>query len=333
MNLDIKQLRFCVTGGAGFLGRVVCELLKQRGATYIVVPRSREFDLTRPDAVRRMFDVAKPDVVIHLAAEVGGIGANQRHPGRFFFANMAMGLNLIEESRQRGVQKFVQVGSVCGYPKHCPVPFHEDELWNGYPEETNAPYGVTKRALGVMLEAYRHEYKFNGVYLVPVNLYGPGDNFDLERSHVIPALIRKFCDAVDSGAKRVVCWGTGRVTREFLYVDDAAEAIVRATEIHNDSAPINLGTGTEITIHELARQIAVLCGFQGEIAWDPTQPDGQPRRQLDVTRAAQLLRWQAKTKLIDGLRATIEWWKLNRNSPVSNAQRNTKVHNDAPVLH
>ncbi len=305
--------RVCVTGGAGFLGRIVCGRLRELGADRLVVPRSKQFDLTDPGAVARLFDEAAPDVVIHLAAEVGGIGANQQHPGRFFYANMAMGLHLIEEARRRRITKFVQVGSVCGYPKFCQVPFREDDLWKGLPEETNAPYGVAKRTLGVMLEAYRQEYGLNGIYLIPVNLYGPGDNFDPQTSHVIPALVHKFCGAVDTGAETVTCWGTGKASREFLYVDDAAEGIVTATAGYNASHPVNLGTGVEITIAELARLIAELCGFRGEIVWDSSRPDGQPRRRLDTTRARELLRWQARIDLETGLRRTIDWWRSESN--------------------
>lgn len=308
----LSDKRVCVTGGAGFLGRVVCERLREQGVAGLFVPRSGQFDLTDAEAVVRMFDTAEPDVVIHLAAEVGGIGANERHPGRFFYANMAMGLHLIEESRRRAVDKFIQVGSVCGYPQRAKVPFRENDLWAGYPEETNAPYGIAKRALGVMLEAYRKEYGLNSVYLVPVNLYGPQDNFNLETSHVIPAMIRKFCDAVDHGIGTVKCWGSGKASREFLYVDDAAEAVVTAAARHNDSAPINLGTGHEITIADLAALVARLCDFQGKIAWDTTRPDGQPRRRLDTTRAARLLHWRAKVDLEDGLRRTIAWWQAHK---------------------
>jgi len=307
----IANQRFCVTGGAGFLGRAVCEALEQRGAVHIFVPRSRDYDLTRADAVGRLFDEARPDVVIHLAAEVGGIGANQKQPGRFFYANMAMGLHLIEEARRRKVSKFVQVGTVCAYPKHCPLPFREVDLWNGYPEETNAPYGIAKRALGVMLDAYRDQYGLNGIYLVPVNLYGPGDNFALETSHVIPALIRKFAHVADQDDESVSCWGTGNSSREFLYVTDAAQAIVLATLEYDGGDPINLGTGQEIQICELARTIASLCGYRGQIVWDASRPDGQPRRQLDTTRAADLLGWRAKVSLEDGLRQTIHWWRAN----------------------
>ena len=309
MSSYLTGKRICVTGGAGFLGQVVCARLRDHQVADVFVPRSRKYDLTRAEAVARLFDDARPDVVIHLAAEVGGIGANQKRPGRFFYANLTMGLHLIEEARQRGVGKFVQVSTVCGYPKDCAVPFGEEDLWSGYPEETNAPYGVAKRSLGVMLDAYRAEYGFNGIYLIPVNLYGPHDNFDPETSHVIPALIRKFCAAVENREETVTCWGTGKASREFLYVDDAADGIVQATAIHNDSQPINLGTGSEITIVELAEMIGRLCGFKGKVAWDPTRPDGQPRRRLDVTRAARLLDWRAKVDLEEGLERTIVWWR------------------------
>lgn len=321
MSSPLLKKRVCVTGGAGFLGRPVCERLRHCGVADLFVPRSRDFDLTQADDVARMFDVAKPDIVIHLAAQVGGIGANRKQPGRFFYANMAMGLHVIEEARRRQIEKYVQVGTVCAYPKHCETPFREQDLWKGFPEETNAPYGVAKRALGVMLEAYRAQYGFNGVYLIPVNLYGPGDNFDPESSHVIPALIRKFCEAVESKADSVTCWGHGQASREFLYVDDAADAIVRATEVHNDTAPINLGTGQEIKIRDLAETIATLCAFNGKLVWDPAQPDGQPRRQLDTTRAARLLDWHARVDLKIGLRQTVEWWRAQRAQEVVQGTR------------
>ena len=314
MTSSLSTKRICVTGGAGFLGRAVCAELAQRGASAPFVPRSREYDLTREEPVRRMFDDAGPEIIIHLAGEVGGIGANRKQPGRFFYANLVMGLNLIDEARRRGVEKFVQVGTVCSYPKFCETPFREDALWDGYPEETNAPYGVAKRALGVMLDAYRAQYGFNGVYVIPVNLYGPGDNFDPRTSHVIPALIRRFLEAADHGQDSVTCWGTGRASREFLYVDDAAAGIVAAAERHNDSRPINLGTGREIAIADLARLIAKLCGFTGRIEWDATQPDGQPRRRLDTTRAAMLLDWHATTELEEGLRRTVAWWRSQTGS-------------------
>lgn len=309
MTSYLSNKRTCVTGGAGFLGRAVCATLRACGIGDLFVPRSREYDLTQADAVARLFDEARPDILIHLAAEVGGIDANERQPGRFFYVNMAMGLHLVEEARRREVDKFVQVGTACAYPKHSEIPFREENLWNGFPEETNAPYGVAKRALGVMLDAYRAQYGFNGIYLIPVNLYGPGDHFDPEISHVIPALIRRFCEAVENGHDTVTCWGSGRAGREFLYVDDAAEAIVRAAEMHNDSQPVNLGSGKEINIADLAALIARLCGFVGRIAWDTSRPDGQPRRRLDTTRARALLNWEAKVGLDGGLRRTIEWWR------------------------
>lgn len=307
--------RVVVTGGAGFLGRAVCAQLRAAGAQDIFVPRSTEFDLTTSDAVTRMYDAAHADIVIHLAAEVGGIGANQVQPGRFFFANMAMGLNLIEEARRRGLSKFVQIGTVCSYPKFCATPFRESDLWNGFPEETNAPYGVAKRSLQTMLASYHAQYGLPGVYLIPANLYGPGDNFDLDTSHVIPALIRKFTHALANDEREVVVWGTGTASREFLFVEDAAEAILRATEHLHDPAPLNIGTGREITIADLAALIAGQCGFNGAIRWDHSRPDGQPRRRLDVARAQELLDWRASTGLEQGLERTIRWWNENAERP------------------
>jgi GDP-L-fucose synthase len=311
MLSKLSGKRICVTGGAGFVGRVLCERLRAGGASDIFIPRSLDYDLTDAGAVARMYDDARPDVVIHLAAEVGGIGANQKRPGRFFFANMAMGLHLIEEGRRRGIDKFVQVGTVCAYPKHCPVPFCEDDLWNGYPEETNAPYGVAKRSLGVMLDAYRREYGFNGIYVIPVNLYGPGDNFDPETSHVIPALVRKFSEAIAEGRDEVTCWGTGDASREFMYVDDAANGILAATVSHDTSEPVNLGTGHEIRIADLAAMIAKECGFTGRIVWDGSRPDGQPKRQLDTTRAKERFAWEAGVSLCEGIPRTVAWWKAH----------------------
>lgn len=321
MTINFSDKRICVTGGAGFLGRAVCAELASRGATDVFVPRSKEFDLTHEVDVTRMFDAANPEILIHLAAEVGGIGANQENPGRFFYANMTMGLHLIEQSRRRGVKKFVQVSTVCAYPKHCPVPFREETLWDGYPEETNAAYGVAKRALGVMLEAYRDQYDFNGLLLIPVNLYGPGDNFDPKTSHVIPALIRKFCEAVDAGCDTVDCWGSGNAGREFLYVDDAAKGIVAATQKWNDSQPVNLGTGREISIRNLAEMISRQCGFEGRIAWDRSRPDGQPRRCLDISRAQQRWGWTADTDFEEGLTRTIAWWRAQANRETTSADR------------
>ncbi len=307
--MNWAHTRVVVTGGAGFLGRVVCQKLQTRGCTQIGVPRRRDFDLTTEVGVREMYDRLEPDVVLHLAAEVGGIGANREHPGRFFFANAAMGLHLIEEARIRDLRKFVQVGTVCAYPKFTPVPFLEKDLWNGYPEETNAPYGVAKKSLFVMLDAYRQEYGMASSVVVPVNLYGPGDNFDPRSSHVIPALIRKCIEAIDSRKKQMVCWGTGSASREFLYVDDAAEGILRAAEELDDPIPVNLGTGQEISIRNLIDLIAELTGFQGEVVWDGTKPDGQPRRCLDTSLAEELLDWRAKVGFREGLAQTIDWYR------------------------
>jgi len=309
MSWNWSNRRVAVTGGAGFLGRVVCRLLQERGCRQVSVPRRAQFDLTTESGARRMYEELQPDVVIHLAAEVGGIGANRKHPGRFFFANMAMGMHLIEQARLHGIEKFVHAGTVCAYPKFAPVPFQESDLWNGYPEETNAPYGVAKKALFVMLDAYRQEYGLQSSVIVPVNLYGPGDNFDPESSHVIPALIRKCIEARDSLAPAISCWGTGSASREFLYVDDAAEGIVRAAEVMTDPEPINLGTGCEIPIRELVELIAKLTGYRGRIEWDATKPDGQPRRCLDTGKAARLLNWRASVSFETGLRQTIEWYQ------------------------
>lgn len=311
--MDLSKHRIVVTGGAGFLGRAVMESLRRRGATEIAVPRRREYDLTKEADVARMYAELRPEVVLHLAAEVGGIGANMDNPGRYFFANMAMALHLIEHARVAKLRKFVQVGTICAYPKFTPVPFREEELWNGYPEETNAPYGVAKKAAMVMLDGYRRQYGLASAYVLPVNLYGPWDNFDLHTSHVIPALIRKCVEAIDRGDDHIVCWGTGSASREFLYVDDAGEGVVRAAEAMDDPAPINLGTNMEITIRALVELIAALTGFQGEIRWDATKPDGQPRRCLDTERAADLLGWRAKVGFEEGLRRTIEWFRSHRS--------------------
>ena len=308
---DLATKRIVVTGGAGFLGQAVCRMLRARGvsAERIVVPRRRDYDLTVEADVKRLYETARPEVVIHLAAEVGGIGANMAHPGRFFYANMAMGLHLVEHGRRHGIEKFVHTATVCAYPKHCPVPFREDDLWNGYPEETNAPYGVAKKALVVMLDGYRREYGLASAVVVPVNLYGPGDNFDPATSHVIPALIRKCEEARLAGAESITCWGSGEATREFLYVDDAAEGIVRAAEVMEEPLPINLGGGQEISIRDLATKIAVACGFTGRIDWDSSKPDGQPRRGLDISRARQLLGWIPRQDFESGLGATVRWWR------------------------
>jgi GDP-L-fucose synthase len=312
MAIDLRQTRIVVTGGAGFLGRVVCRKLEERGCREVHAPRRADYDLCREDFVRRMYADLRPDVVLHLAAEVGGIGVNMENPGRFFYANMAMAMHLIEHARLNDLGKFVQVGTVCAYPKHTPVPFKEDELWNGYPEETNAPYGVAKKAALVMLDGYRRQYGLASAYVLPANLYGPGDNFDLHTSHVIAALIRKCVEAVERGDDVVACWGTGMISREFLYVDDAAEAIVRAAERVDEPVPINVGTGSEIRIRDLAGLIARLAGFEGELRWEESKPDGQPRRCLDTQRAEQMLDWKAEVSFEDGLRRTVEWYRASR---------------------
>jgi GDP-L-fucose synthase len=297
-----------VTGGAGFLGSRVVEKLRQRGCTNIVIPRFRDYDLVRYENAERLIHSAKPQIVIHLAARVGGIGANRVNPGQFFYDNLMMGVQLMEVSRLAGVPKFVAVGTICAYPKFTPVPFKEDHLWDGYPEETNAPYGLAKKMMLVQAQAYREQYGFNAIYVLPVNLYGPGDNVDPETSHVIPAIIRKCVEAVRSGQKEIVLWGTGTPTREFLYVDDAAEGILRATESYNGRDPVNLGSGKEIRIKDLAALIARLTGFHGEIVWDTSRPDGQPRRALDTSRAEREFAFRAATSLEEGLRRTIEWY-------------------------
>lgn len=307
--------RIVVTGGAGFLGQAVVQVLRRRGVSddRIVVPRRKDCDLTVESDVERLYEEARPDIVIHLAAEVGGIGANMAHPGRFFYDNMAMGLHLVEHARRRGLEKFVHTGTVCAYPKHCPVPFREEDLWNGYPEETNAPYGVAKKAIFVMLDGYRREYGLKSAVVVPVNLYGPGDNFDPQSSHVIPALIRKCEESRLAGSPRIVCWGTGKATREFLYVDDAAEGVVRAAEVMEEPTPINLGGGVETPIRELVGRIAKACRFDGRIEWDASMPDGQPRRGLDISRARKLLGWEPQQDFDRGLEATVAWWRNRGN--------------------
>jgi GDP-L-fucose synthase len=300
-----------VTGGAGFLGKFVCDGLRNRGVTDITVPRRVDYDLTQEADVKRLYDDCDPDIVLHLAAEVGGIGANRKNPGRYYYANMAMGLHMIEQGRIHGLDKFVQVGTICAYPKFTPVPFKEEDLWAGYPEETNAPYGVAKKSLLVMLEAYAQQYGFPGVYLLPVNLYGPHDNFDLESSHVIPALIRKFVTARDEGKDTVEVWGSGQASREFLYVEDCAEGILKAAEDYDETDPVNLGTDHEITIQDLAEKIGRLVGYQGTIEWDASKPDGQPRRRLDTQRAFDKFDFKAQTGLDEGLEKTIAWWQAN----------------------
>jgi GDP-L-fucose synthase len=305
--------RICVTGGDGFLGAHLIERLLAEGAARdnIYVPRIEDYDLTREADVVRMYDAARPDLVIHLAAEVGGIGANRAKPGRFFYANLVMGLHLIEHARLRGVRKFVQIGTICAYPKYTPVPFREENVWDGYPEETNAPYGIAKKALLVMCQAYRAQYGLNAIYLLPVNLYGPRDNFNLDTSHVIPAMIRKFWEARRGGGE-VVLWGDGSPTREFLYVADAARGIVMAAARYEGAEPVNLGNGREIQIKVLADMVAREIGYSGHVVWDMTQPNGQPRRCLDVTRAKVLFGFEATTPFEEGLRRTIAWYKEHR---------------------
>lgn len=313
--IDLSAKRVVVTGGLGFLGRRLTAQLRAMGAAddRLFTPSIEQFDLTREGDVERMYEQLRPEVVIHLAAEVGGIGANRSQPGRFFYANMAMGLHLIEHARRRGVEKFVQVGTICAYPKFTPVPFREEELWNGYPEETNAPYGVAKKALLVMLQAYRQQYGLNGIYLLPVNLYGPGDNFHPETSHVIPALIRKLIEARDRGAAEVEVWGTGRASREFLYVDDCARALALATRDYDEPEPVNIGAGFEITIRDLAEKLAQLTGYRGQLVWNTEKPDGQPRRCLDTSRAEKAFGFRATMPFDEGLRRTIEWWESQRH--------------------
>ena len=301
--------RICVTGGSGFLGQRVVAQLSASGYRDVFVVRHSDYDLVLAKDCERLYRDAKPQVLVHLAGVVGGIGANRENPGRFFYENTMMGVQLIEGARVHGVEKFVQVGTICSYPKFTPVPFKEDDLWNGYPEETNAPYGIAKKALLVQLQAYRDQYGVNGIYLLPVNLYGPGDNFDPDSSHVIPALIKKCDDAVRNRESQVEVWGTGEPTREFLYVDDAAEAIVLAAENYNEREPVNLGSGKEISIKELVHLIARETGFTGEIVWNNTKPDGQPRRILDVNRAKELLGFQARMDFLEGLHLTVEWYK------------------------
>lgn len=312
MERTLTSLRIVVTGGAGFLGAAVVEELRRRGAREIIVPRSSRHDLTDAAQTRALFAETKPDLVLHLAARVGGIGANRRQPGTFFRDNMAMGLHVLEQARRAQTQKVVIAGTICAYPKFAPVPFREDDLWNGYPEETNAPYGVAKKALLVMAQAYRQEFGSNFVMVFPVNLYGPRDNFDLEDSHVIPAMIRKFADADLAGKEGVDLWGDGSPTREFLYVDDAARGIVDAAQRYDDPDPVNLGAGFEITMRALALKIAAATGFKGEVRWDASRPNGQPRRMLDVSRAKERFGFSATMSLDEGLAKTIAWYREHR---------------------
>jgi GDP-L-fucose synthase len=297
-----------VTGGAGFFGSFVVDRLRREGAKEVFVPRRRDYDFVDPEAVRRAYRDGRPDLVIHLAATVGGIGANQRHPGEFFYKNLMMGAQMMEEGRRHGVEKFVAVGTVCSYPKHTPVPFSEDDLWNGYPEETNAPYGIAKKMLIVQSEAYGEEYGFNAINLLPTNLYGPRDNFDLETSHVIPALIRKCLEAKRAQSSTATCWGTGKPSRDFLYVEDAAEAVLLAAERHTGSAPVNLGSGSEISMRDLAELVCKATGYAGDLVWDATRPDGQPRRCLDTSRAERAFGFRSRTPFEVGLARTVEWY-------------------------
>ena len=310
--LNLATKRICVTGGAGFLGTHLIRRLKEHGAREIFVPQYPEYDLVREADIIRMIDTAKPDIIIHLAAKVGGIGANREKPGEFFYDNLMMGVQLIHQSWMKGVEKFVAIGTICAYPKYTPIPFKEEDLWNGYPEETNAPYGLAKKMLLVQSQSYREQYGYNSIFLLPVNLYGPGDNFNTASSHVIPALIRKFLEAQEQGSSEIVAWGDGSPTREFIYVEDAAEGIALATERYNSSEPVNIGSSFEISIKDLTETIARLTGFNGTIRWDTSKPNGQPRRKLDTTRAREAFGFEAKTDFEDGLKRTIDWYANER---------------------
>jgi GDP-L-fucose synthase len=312
MSDFFKDRRIVVTGGAGFLGSYIIERLRKRGCKNILVPKIEDYDLVKMDEIVRMYKDMKPDIVIHLAAVVGGIGANRMHPGEFFYKNLMMGVQLIEQGRLNNIEKFAAIGTVCAYPKFTPVPFKEDDIWNGYPEETNAPYGLAKKMLLVQSQAYRAEYGFNSIFLLPVNLYGPRDNFDPQSSHVIPALIKKCVDANEAGADHIECWGTGTASREFIYAADAAEGILLATEFFNGPEPVNIGAGFEIKIRDLVEKIVKITGFKGRIQWDASKPDGQPRRRLDTARAKKLFGFTAKTSFDDGLKATVDWYIADR---------------------
>ena len=311
--IDLSTKRICVTGGAGFLGQHLVRNLQSKGAHDIFIPRYPEYDLAKSEDIARMLTDAQPDIIIHLAAHVGGIGANLARPAEFFYDNLMMGVQLMHQAWQRGVEKVVALGTICAYPKFTPIPFKEEHLWDGYPEETNAPYGLAKKMLLVQSQAYRQQYGFNSIFLLPVNLYGPGDNFDLASSHVIPALIRKCIEAKEQGADEIVAWGDGSPTREFLYVEDAAEGIALATQYYNRSDPVNLGSSFEISIKDLTELIARLTGFEGRVRWDTSKPNGQPRRKLDTTRAKEYFGFSAKTNFEDGLRKTIDWYLANRS--------------------
>ncbi len=309
MNYELKDKRILVTGGAGFLGSYVVEKLKERGCKDIFIPRAKDYDLVKIKAVKKVYQDSRPEIVIHLAAKVGGIGANRANPGKFFYENLMMGVQMMEEGRIFGIEKFVALGTVCCYPKFTPVPFREEDLWNGYPEETNAPYGLAKKMLLVQAQSYRQQYGFNTIFLLLVNLYGPKDNFDPETSHVIPALIKKCFDAIKEEKDEVIIWGTGKATREFLYVEDCAEAIILATEKYNKPEAVNIGAGFEISIKDLVYLIMELVGFKGRVLWNTSKPDGQPRRMLDVSKAKEEFGFVAKTDFREGLKKTIEWYK------------------------
>jgi GDP-L-fucose synthase len=327
MNLDedFPFKRVLLTGGTGFLGRFLVERLSGIQGPEVFVPRRSDYDLVHASDIERLLSKTRPDLVIHLAAVVGGIGANQKNPGKFFYENLMMGVQLIEQARQHGVEKFVALGTVCAYPKFTPTPFCEDDLWNGYPEETNAPYGLAKKMMLVQSQSYRQQYGFNSIFLLPANLYGPGDNFNPESSHVIPALIRKCIEARENGASFVEAWGTGNASREFLYVADCAEAVVRAAAIYNESDPVNIGTGNEIKISELMKLIARLTRFEGEIRWQTDKPDGQPRRRLEVSRAFEKFGFRAQTPFEEGLKRTIDWYEANRSGESTAKDTNSGI--------
>jgi GDP-L-fucose synthase len=303
--------RVTVTGGTGFLGSFIVKKLRERGCKDIFVPRSKDYDLVEMEAVRRLYRDARPEMIVHLAAKVGGIGANRANPGKFFYDNLMMGAQMMEVARQVGIEKFVAIGTICAYPKFTPIPFKEEDLWNGYPEETNAPYGLAKKMLLVQAQAYRQQYGFNTIYLMPVNLYGPGDNFDPTSSHVIPAIIKKCFDAIQNGEDEMILWGTGKATREFLYVEDCAEGIILASERYNGPHPVNLGAGFEISIKDLVEIITRSTGYSGKLVWDASKPDGQPRRMLDTSKAEEYFGFRAKTPMEEGLKKTIQWYKKN----------------------
>ena len=315
MNKDFiwAEKRICVTGGAGFLGTHLIEYLRQRGAEKIFVPKIEEYNLVHQDAIKQMLVDSNPEVIIHLAAHVGGIGANREHPAEFFYDNLMMGVQMLHEAYKFGVEKFVAIGTVCAYPKFTPVPFKEDDLWKGYPEETNAPYGLAKKMLLVQSQSYRDQYGYNSIFLLPVNLYGPGDNFNPRNSHVIPALIRKCVEAKEQGKTQIIVWGDGSPTREFVYVKDAARGIALAAERYNQSLPVNIGSGFEISIKDLVEKIARMTGFDGKLVWDTSKPNGQPRRALDISRARDLFGFEAHTDFDEGLQESIDWYLMNRN--------------------